>query len=82
MNPDLRRSRAIPWFQIQYCDAGDTEEELDGTQLSAEWTFSSLQKFGQEFLKKLNGKKFPNKLLEKVGVVAMPKNCQSVTCAS
>ena len=46
---------------------GDTEEELDGTQLSAEWTFSSLQKFGQEFLKKLQGKKLPNKLLEKVG---------------
>ena len=48
---------------------GETEEDLDGTQLSAEWTFSSLQKFGQEFLKKLNGKKLPNKLLEKVGTL-------------
>ena len=45
---------------------GDTEEEMDGTQLSAEWAFSSLQMFGQEFLKKLRGKKLPNKLLEKV----------------
>ena len=42
------------------------EEEVDGTQLAAEWAFSSLQKFGQEFLKKLRGKKLPNKLLEKV----------------
>ena len=45
---------------------GDNEEEVDGTQLAAEWAFSSLQKFGQEFLKKLRGKKLPNKLLEKV----------------
>ena len=45
---------------------GDNEEEVDGTQLSAEWAFSSLQKFGQEFLKKLRGKKLPNKLREKV----------------
>jgi hypothetical protein len=40
---------------------------VDGTELSAEWAFSSLQKFGQEFLKKIKGKKMPNKLLEKVG---------------
>ena len=45
---------------------GDHEEDIDGTQLSAEWAFSSLQLFGQEFLKKLRGKKLPNKLLEKV----------------
>ena len=45
---------------------GDNEEDVDGTQLSAEWAFSSLQMFGQEFLKKLRGKKLPNKLLEKV----------------
>ena len=49
---------------------GDNEEEIDGTQLSAEWAFSSLQKFGQEFLKKLRGKKMPNKLLEKVSSLA------------
>jgi hypothetical protein len=30
--------------------------------------YRSLQKFGQEFLKKLKGKKMPNKLLEKVGI--------------
>ncbi len=40
--------------------------QVDGTELSAEWAFSSLQKFGQEFLKKIKGKKMPNKLLEKV----------------
>ena len=45
---------------------GDNPEDIDGTQLSAEWAFSSLQMFGQEFLKKLRGKKLPNKLLEKV----------------
>ena len=45
---------------------GDQDEELDGTELAAEWTFSSLQKFGQEFLKKLRGKKMANKLLQKV----------------
>ena len=45
---------------------GDNEEEVDGTELAAEWAFSSLQKFGHEFLKKLRGKKMPNKLLKKV----------------
>ena len=45
---------------------GETEDDIDGTELSAEWAFSSLQKFGQEFLKKLRGKKLPNKLLERV----------------
>ena len=55
-----------PGFNFNIAMHGDTEEELDGTQLAAEWTFSSLQKFGQEFLKKLQGKKFPNKLLTKV----------------
>ena len=45
---------------------GDMEEELDGTELSAEFSFSSLQKFGQEFLMKLRGKKMPNPLLKKV----------------
>ena len=28
--------------------------------------FDGVQKFGQEFLKKLKGKRLPNKLLEKV----------------
>ena len=45
---------------------GEREEEVDGTEMAAEWAFSSLQKFGQEFLKKLRGKKMPNKLLERV----------------
>ena len=55
-----------PGFNFNIAMYGDNEEEIDGTQLSAEWAFSSLQKFGQEFLKKLRGKKMPNKLLEKV----------------
>jgi hypothetical protein len=45
---------------------GDVEEEIEGTELAAEFTFSSLQKFGQEFLMKLRGKKMPNPLLKKV----------------
>ena len=53
-------------FNFNIALHGDTEEEVSGTELAAEWAFSSLQKFGQEFLKKLKGKKMPNKLLEKV----------------
>ena len=45
---------------------GDIEEELDGTELAAEFSLSSLQKFGQEFISKLRGKKSPNPLLKKV----------------
>lgn len=45
---------------------GDREEDLSGTEIAAEWAFSSLQRFGQAFLKKLRGKKMPNKLLERV----------------
>merc|ERR1719351_423108 len=52
-----------PGFNFNIAMYGEQDEELEGTQLSAEWTFSSLQKFGQEFLKKLQGKKLPNKLL-------------------
>ena len=55
-----------PGFNFNIAMYGDNEEEVDGTELAAEWAFSSLQKFGQEFLKKLRGKKMPNKLLEKV----------------
>ena len=53
-------------FNFNIAMHGDVEEELEGTELAAEFTFSSLQKFGQEFLKKLRGKKMPNKLLKKV----------------
>ena len=45
---------------------GEQDEELEGTELAAEFQFSSLQKFGQEFLKKLRGKKMANALLQKV----------------
>ena len=48
---------------------GDVEEEIEGTELAAEFTFSSLQKFGQEFLMKLRGKKMPNPLLKKVRII-------------
>lgn len=53
-------------FNFNIALYGDEEEEIGGTELAAEWSFSSLQKFGQEFLRKLKGKKMPNKLLEKV----------------
>ncbi len=53
-------------FNFNIALHGDHEEDIGGTELAAEWSFSSLQKFGQEFLKKLKGKKMPNKLLEKV----------------
>ena len=62
------RSGAEPseGFNFNIAMYGDAEEDLEGTELAAEFTFSSLQKFGQEFLKKLRGKKMPNKLLKKV----------------
>ena len=63
-----------PGFNFNIAMYGDNPEDIDGTQLSAEWAFSSLQMFGQEFLKKLRGKKLPNKLLEKV-----IKLCAAVT---
>ena len=53
---------------------GEQEEELEGTELAAEFSFSSLQKFGQEFLKKLRGKKMANKLLQKVFLITLMKS--------
>jgi len=61
-----------PGFNFNLAMYGETEEEVDGTQLAAEWAFSSLQKFGQEFLTKLRGKKMPNKLLEKATFAEIP----------
>merc|ERR1712242_293883 len=61
-----------PGFNFNIAMYGDNEEEVDGTELAAEWAFSSLQKFGQEFLKKLRGKKMPNKLLEKATFAEIP----------
>ena len=55
-----------PGFNFNIAMYGDQDEELDGTELAAEFELSSLQKFGQEFLKKLRGKKMNNKLLQKV----------------
>ena len=55
-----------PGFNFNIAMYGEQDEELDGTELAAEWAFSSLQKFGQEFLKKLRGKRISNKLLSKV----------------
>ena len=53
-------------FNFNIAMYGEHSEEMEGTEIAHEWAFSSLQKFGQEFLKKLKGKKMPNKLLEKV----------------
>jgi len=61
-----------PGFNFNIAMWGDNEEDIDGTQISAEWAFSSLQKFGQEFLKKLRGKKMPNKLLERATFAEIP----------
>ena len=55
-----------PGFNFNIALHGNRAEELGGTELAAEFGFSSLQKFGQEFLKKLHAKKIPNKLLERV----------------
>jgi len=61
-----------PGFNFNIAMYGEREEEVDGTEMSAEWAFSSLQKFGQEFLKKLRGKKMPNKLLERATFAEIP----------
>ncbi|KAG5317190.1 SRCA protein, partial [Pseudoatta argentina] len=51
---------------------GEEEQVLDGTQLAADWTFSGLQKFGQDLLDRLRGLRLKNKLLEKVNIVEIP----------
>lgn len=61
---------SLPHFNI--LTYGETEEVLDGTQLSADWTFSGLQKFGQGLTDRLRGLKLPSKLLEKVNIVEIP----------
>jgi len=61
-----------PGFNFNIAMYGEREEEVDGTEMAAEWAFSSLQKFGQEFLKKLRGKKMPNKLLERATFAEIP----------
>ena len=53
-------------FNFNIAMYGETEEEIEGTELAAEFSFSSLQKFGQDFLEKLRGKKLKNPLLKKV----------------
>jgi len=60
----------FPHFNI--VTYGETEEVLDGTQLSADWTFSGLQKFGQGLTDRLRGLKLPSKLLQKVNIVEIP----------
>lgn len=47
---------------------GDSPEVLDGTQLSADWTFSGLQKFGEGLQDRLRGLKLPSKILKKVNI--------------
>ena len=61
-------------FNFNIAMHGDVEEEIEGTELAAEFTFSSLQKFGQEFLMKLRGKKMPNPLLKKVRIIIFTHN--------
>merc|ERR1712037_58214 len=59
-------------FNFNIAMYGEHSEEMEGTEIAHEWAFSSLQKFGQEFLKKLKGKKMPNKLLEKATFAEIP----------
>merc|ERR1712079_908033 len=66
-----------PGFNFNIAMYGEREEEVDGTEMAAEWAFSSLQKFGQEFLKKLRGKKMPNKLLERATFAATPSTTRA-----
>jgi len=61
-----------PGFNFNIAMYGDVDEDIDGTELSAEWAFSSLQKFGLEFMKKIRGKKLKNKLLEKATFAEIP----------
>ncbi|XP_031633981.1 sarcalumenin [Contarinia nasturtii] len=61
---------SLPYFNILM--HGESEQVLDGTQLSADWTFSGLQKFGQGLTDRLRGLKLPSKLLEKVNIVEIP----------
>lgn len=58
---------SLPHFNILM--HGEKEEVLDGTQLSADWTFSGLQKFGQGLTDRLRGLKLPSKLLERVNKI-------------
>jgi len=61
-----------PGFNFNIAMYGEEDDDIDGTEISAEWAFSSLQKFGQEFLKKVKGKKLKNKLLEKATFAEIP----------
>ncbi len=60
-----------PGFNFNIALHGEQTEELGGTELAAEFEFSSLQKFGQEFLKKLRARRMPNKLLERVSMTTL-----------
>ena len=72
-----------PGFNFNIAMYGEQEEELEGTELAAEFSFSSLQKFGQEFLKKLRGKKMANKLLQKVFLITLMKsNKVNIPCTN
>lgn len=51
---------------------GDQEQVIDGTQLAADWAFSSLQKFGQGFLDRLKGRKLNSPILQKMTIVDTP----------
>lgn len=54
---------------VQY---GKTDAELGGTALSAHWSFTSLQKFGQNFVDQLQGRALNVPLLKKVTFVEAP----------
>merc|ERR1719322_1168293 len=59
-------------FNFNIAMYGETEAEIEGTELATEFSFSSLQKFGQEFLDKLRGKKLNDPLLKKATFAEIP----------
>ncbi|XP_013787332.1 sarcalumenin-like [Limulus polyphemus] len=51
---------------------GEKSDVLDGTELAADWSFASVQKFGQSFLDHFKGIRINHPLLRKVTLVDTP----------
>ncbi|XP_076362823.1 uncharacterized protein LOC143253224 isoform X2 [Tachypleus tridentatus] len=51
---------------------GNEPQKLSGTELAADWSFASVQKFGQSFLDHFKGVRMNNPLLKKVTLIDTP----------
>ncbi|XP_013787667.1 sarcalumenin-like isoform X2 [Limulus polyphemus] len=51
---------------------GNEPQKLSGTELAADWSFASVQKFGQSFLDHFKGVRMNNPLLKKVTLLDTP----------